>query len=55
MIQETENNNRLEKCPTVRPYHTPRLLAYGKVRELTQGGAGSKQEGALMIAPMRFP
>jgi len=30
--------------PDRRPYATPRLVVYGDVRQLTQGGTGSVQE-----------
>ena len=41
-----------------RGYSQPKLIEYGDVRALTEGGQGSLQEGmtpAGMIAPMRHP
>lgn len=34
--------------PITRPYTSPRLLSYGRVRELTAGGSGSVTEAAAM-------
>ena len=31
--------------PSKKPYHTPELLVYGELRELTQAGAGGPTDG----------
>lgn len=38
-----------------KPYAPARLIEYGRAIDLTGGGAGSMQEGAMMTNAMRFP
>ncbi|MBL0351638.1 MAG: lasso RiPP family leader peptide-containing protein [Dechloromonas sp.] len=38
-----------------KPYASPKLVRHGDVRFLTQGGAGSSTEGAMMTAQRRKP
>lgn len=55
MTHQADNQNNPARQPSGRPYHSPRLLAYGAIRELTLGGVGSTQEMMAMTNLMRFP
>ena len=44
MTQKTEEQRELQQNMPPRPYHSPRLLMYGRLQELTAGGSGSTQE-----------
>lgn len=35
---------QIQKCGFPKPYHAPRLIIYGPLRDLTAGGTGDKSE-----------
>jgi hypothetical protein len=39
--------------PPKKPYHRPRLVVYGSVRDLTRGGAGRKADGGTILGRNR--
>lgn len=52
----SQNDEQRQPVASVRrDYSQPKLIQYGDVRELTEAGAGSLDEGAAMVAMMRFP
>ncbi len=50
-VIETKHEHEQAK----KSYQSPSLTRYGSVRELTMGGAGSKQEGGMGSNPVKFP
>ncbi len=43
------------KTKVKKVYVTPRLVEFGTIRQLAQGGTGSMVEGSLMMAGDRHP
>ena len=61
-VKKVSHMNRTESSitevsspPQKRAYLCPVLTVFGPLAQLTQGGSGSKKEGAAMINPWRFP
>lgn len=48
MTYENEDLKKPEQQPNLRPYHSPSLLAYGAVRELTRSGSSGSSENSGM-------
>ncbi len=46
MTPRTEQPTAKAQKTRTRPYHPPRLVMYGVVRELTAGGSGNAQESS---------
>jgi hypothetical protein len=44
MTRVIDDQKGPRRQPNMRPYHPPRLLVYGDVRELTLGGNGPSPE-----------
>lgn len=45
MATKTEETMISDEGPEIRSYASPRLVAYGSIRDLTRGGQGSTLEG----------
>lgn len=45
MTHQTEEPTAKAQKSRAHPYHPPRLVMYGAVRELTAGGSGNANEG----------
>ena len=58
-MSQLKDDTKKKKEKSPRPYKEPQLVVYGPLRDLTAGGAGSKQEmGNPKSAAMqtdRFP
>lgn len=56
MKDKTEAQERKAPQSKARPYHPPRVVVYGAVREITSSGTGSKTENNKGNGqPMRRP
>lgn len=55
MSRESPMNTRDQQpgraAPRKRPYHTPRLIRYGTLGEITRGGGGAAREPGGQNAP----
>jgi len=45
MTKKSSKQQKQQQNTPPSPYHTPHLLIYGKVSELTSGGSGNANEG----------
>ena len=53
MTHQTDDQKNPVPQSTGRPYHSPRLLVYGAIRELTTAGTAGTQESQFMILKSR--